>query len=203
MDSPTLPLVVLPQYLASIDVYAASLAAGRIYIDREAKFNKRFKAAHRTAIADANGVINLTVPIEKPERASSSRWSDIVISAHDSWWNIHLTALRSAYGRTPFYEFYDDDFAKFFTSDHAGRRLVDYVADLQRLVWKLIGCVPVVLDKQPAEAVGFDYEVPMPVVEYYQVRAHKFGFTPHLSIVDLLFNMGPESILVLEAMAGL
>ena len=33
---------------------------------------------------------------------------------------------------------------------------------------------------------------------YYQVFQAKFGFLPNLSIVDLLFNMGPESLLVLR-----
>jgi hypothetical protein len=38
----------------------------------------------------------------------------------------------------------------------------------------------------------------VPVVRpYYQVFGHKHGFIPHLSIVDLLFNTGPESIFYL------
>ena len=32
---------------------------------------------------------------------------------------------------------------------------------------------------------------------YYQVFAHKFGFQPNLSILDLLFCMGPEAIFYL------
>lgn len=34
---------------------------------------------------------------------------------------------------------------------------------------------------------------------YYQVFQERLGFLPNLSIVDLLFNMGPESLLVLQA----
>ena len=36
------------------------------------------------------------------------------------------------------------------------------------------------------------------VQPYYQVFQERIGFLPNLSIVDLLFNMGPESLLILQ-----
>ena len=37
-----------------------------------------------------------------------------------------------------------------------------------------------------------------PAVPYYQVFASRNGFIPNLSVVDLLFNMGPEGLIVLR-----
>lgn len=203
-----MPLITAPLYLASVDHYAAVWGADSVVTDTGMKFDKRHKAMHRCTINDANSTSQLTVPIEKPRSLSTTRWSEIIVSAHDRWWERHITALQSAYGRTPFFEFYIDSFTPLISEAAVGKPLQDLTLALDTLMRRLLGIdTPVTL----TDAVSLtpecrdlrgrlaDYDVRS--VEYYQTWAGKRGFTPGMSAVDLLFNMGPESPLVLDAMS--
>ena len=198
--------VILPtRYLACVDYYAMLAAYPSATIETGNRFDKRRKETHRTVIADANGTINLTIPIEKPVSHTQARWDDIVISSHGKWWNVHLTALKSAYGRTPFFEYYLDDFLPFYTSECAGMRLTEYNSRLDALLRRLL-----YIDTEmsaPGKDIATDNfsqcNLPsLDAVEYYQVRNLRYGFIPSLSVVDLLFNMGPESQIILHEMTG-
>lgn len=195
-------LILPPRYLGSVDYYASIVANGGAEIAAGMRFDKRRKATHRCVIADTRGELTLTVPIVKPVSLTNARWSDIIISDHNHWWNLHITALRSAYGRTPFYEFYEDDFTAIINADAAGRRLIDLDADLDRLLRRLMGITDCkVMLSYDTKTAAVPDEREAAVIEYYQLRSATLGFLPHLSAVDLLFNMGPESAVVLRKMA--
>ena len=55
-------------------------------------------------------MIMLTVPTVKPHTVPTPHAADVEVSDHGSWWSEHLTAMESTYGRTPYFEFYIDDF---------------------------------------------------------------------------------------------
>lgn len=202
-------LLLPPMFLAPVGYYAAMAAFPRAVIDTSMRFNKRFKSPHRTTIADANGTSLVSVPIVKPESMTAARWDDIIVSAHNSWWNDAMTALRSAYGRTPFYEFYEDDFLEIINRDAAGKSLMSIDRELDQLVRRLAGITTKVEYGNPDELLGNASVVAdcrsnpidfVHAVEYYQVRSARHGFIPDMSIVDMLFNIGPESALVLRDM---
>ncbi len=198
-------VILSPAYLGSIDYYALMAAYGNKCIDVTQRFNKRLKSTHRTVIADTHGLLTLTVPIEKPA-ASHAGWNDIHVSGHGEWWKNHLEALRSAYGRTPFFEFYIDRFMPLLSADSVGMAITDFDRQLDGIVRDIlgIGCVSYASPDTLPEGSRCDMrgkELSMPVVTYYQVRSHKHGFIPHLSVVDLIFNMGPESPFILREMA--
>ena len=65
------------------------------------------------------------------------------ISAHDNWQHIHWNAIASAYGSSPFFEYYRDDFAPFYEKSQSGRFLLDYNNDLQKMVCRLLGIAPI------------------------------------------------------------
>ena len=180
-------LILPPRYLAPAAWYAAVAAADRVTVDTSMRFDKRAKEVHRCVVADTHGPMQLTVPIVKPVSMTRASWADIEISGHGSWWHQHWVTLQSAYGRTPFFEFYADDFRPFYSPDVAGMKLVDYDMALDALVRRLLSHRPL------------DFIVEK---EYYQVRALTRGFIPGMSVVDLLFNVGPESILLLESMGS-
>ena len=93
---------------------------------------------------------------------------DIRISDHGNWRHLHWNALVSAYNMSPFFEYYEEDFVPFYEKKY--EFLFDYNEELRQLICRLLDLV-------------------------FQ---DKHGFLPNMSIVDLLFNMGPEGLLVLR-----
>ncbi|MBD5203131.1 MAG: WbqC family protein [Bacteroides sp.] len=198
---PDLTLAVPPRYCGTIDYYAAIASFGQSMVVSDARFDKRQKDVHRTVIADVNGALRLTVPVAKPESASQARWSDIKVSDHGNWADVHRTALESAYGRTPYFEYYAPRFLPLLVADN--QPVVELDSSIDAEIRRILMLPPPVSESiggrvadYLAEEARFSY-APVP---YYQVRAGRLGFIPHLSVLDLIFNMGPESVLVLQQM---
>lgn len=205
---PDRTLLLPPRLLPPAAYYAAIMAYGRVVVDNSMRFNKRMKEVHRCSIIGANDPERITVPVGKPVSMTAARWCDIIISPHDAWWNAAWTAIRSAYGRTPFFEFYADDLEPFFRPLAAGMPVTAFNSRLDTAIRTLLECsTPVTYASSPGEipAGADDYRMrpldfvgPEPL--YYQVRNSRFGFVGGLSVVDMLFNMGPESQLLLHRM---
>lgn len=164
---------------------------------------------NRCVIATTSGLQALTVPIERYEGAHCEM-RDIRISNHGSWRHLHWNALQSAYGESPFFEFYADDLSPFF--ERRWEFLFDFNTAITRKMCELLDIHPqiafteayasaeeegvtdfrdVIRPKHPLPDDGFRPR------RYYQVYEQKHGFQPNLSILDLLFNEGPEAILYL------
>ena len=177
---------------------------------------------NRCMIAAANGLQALTVPVERTTAANIDGESsqsfkcmmkDVRISDHGNWRHLHWNALMSAYGESPFFEFYADDIRPFF--ERKWTFLYDFNAEICAKMCELIGFEPAVsptTEYIPADSEALNSTAdfrdairpkhPLPDEEfvprrYYQVYEHKYGFVPNLSILDLLFNMGNESLLYL------
>ena len=213
---------------------------------------------NRCVIASANGPQTLTVPIERYDGMKCAM-RDIRISDHGNWRHLHWQALVSAYGETPFFEYYADDIRPFF-EERRWKYLLDFNLDITHTLCSLLDVRPDLtlsdhyidadetisgggcLDRAvkslggangldgaaeslegavkglngAAEGLGsssacslfVDYrdairpKHPLPDAEfearpYYQVRAQRHGFLPNLSVLDLLFNEGPEGIFYL------
>ena len=166
---------------------------------------------NRCVIATANGTQTLTVPIERYD-GTKCAMRDIRISDHGNWRHLHWNALVSAYGETPFFEFYADDLRPFFEKRHTF--LFDLNLDIMHTMCQLLDVRPqvtlseqyIVLPSEDDALVDFREAIrpkhPLPDADfnptpYYQVRAQRHGFLPNLSILDLLFNEGPEGIFYL------
>ena len=195
-----------PAYMGSIDYYATLASHATAVIDRSWRYNKRMKSTHRCDIVDTHGHMQLTVPVEKPFRGTPPTWNDVKVSTHGSWWNVHRVALESAYGRTPFFEYYIDRFLPFLKSDRFDDcLLMDLDCEIDAVVRDILGIdTEVKYDLQDIDNnLITDYrnmEWNTEVVPYYQIRQVQHGFVPHLTILDLIFNMGPESPLILKKM---
>lgn len=173
---------------------------------------------NRCVIATTQGVQALTVPVEAPvgEGVSLSKTEikDVRISNHGKWRTEHWNALQSAYGESPFFEFYEDDIRPFF--EERWEFLLDFNMAITEKMCELLDIHPhieltssyqnslpigegwgetdfrtIIHPKHPQEDSDFS---PKP---YYQVYKERFGFLPNLSILDLLFNMGNEAVLYL------
>ena len=144
-----------------------------------------------------------------------SSLKDIRISDHGNWRHLHWNALQSAYGDSPFFMYYEDDLRPFF--EQRWDYLFDFNEAIREKICELLDIHPVVHYTESfinpssltsyllpltsihdfREAITPKHPAPDPDFtprRYYQVYEAKHGFQPNLSILDLLFNMGPESI---------
>jgi len=172
-------------YLAPVSYYSYLYRHPGASFDVDSHYQKQ-TFRNRCCIDSPNGLLTLSIPVVKPD--GNTPMKDVRISDHGNWRHQHWNALISSYRQSPFFEYYQDDFAPFFTNKW--EFLADFNEELHQLVCSL-------MDFSPLEVthplVGQQF-VARP---YYQVFSSRHGFLPDLSIVDLLFNMGPESILYL------
>ena len=209
-------LVLPPALCGSIGYYALMASHKNVVIDRYCRYDKRRKLMHRYDIADVNGRLTLTVPITKPRIGAT--WNDAGVSAHGGWWNIHKVALWSAYGRTPFFEYYIDELMPYLQPRDGiqPESLMDLNTGIDAIIRRIAGIESNVRheltteekelitngDKSIIDHRNSNFELEQPI-EYYQVRATQQGFIPNLTMLDLIFNMGPETPLVLKKIIDL
>lgn len=195
-------------YFGPIQWYQKLNSFGTCLLERYDHFVKQ-TYRNRCLIATTQGRQALTVPIEHAPGApaSSLLMKDIRISDHGNWRHLHWNALLSAYGESPFFDYYADDLRPFF--ERRWGYLFDFNLEITLKLCELLDIRPRIqpTDTYQQEADNDFREAirpkhPMPDADfkslpYYQVYQQKHGFQPNLSILDLLFNMGNESIFYL------
>ena len=196
------PVCLQPRLFAPIPWWVEAIKADRVHIGGMGRWDKRDKGTHRYEIADVRGRLALTVPVSRRHDAGEAGMRQTFLSSHGDWWHVHRVTLESAYGRTPFFEHYFPNLAMFFDRDTVDRfpGLCGYIEATTATVMKLLGqpADVVMTDERPAVT---DPDAALP--SYYQVRQGQLGFIGGLSILDLLFNLGPEALLYLRSLAGL
>lgn len=208
-------------FFGPVQWYQKLLHYDHVYIEQCDNYVKQ-TYRNRCLIATTNGVQALTVPVA-PSKLSSchavgktdsasffegrSEGALARISDHGNWRHQHWQALQSAYGDSPFFEFYEDDLHPFFTD--RWEYLYDYNEAIRQKMCELLDIQPSVAlttayRQQPENDFRESIHPKTPLLDadfqlrrYYQVYEQKHGFLPNLSILDLLFNMGPESIFYL------
>jgi len=199
-------------YLAPVSHYRTYNRADEVCLEVCDHFVKQ-TLRNRCYIDSPNGPLALTIPIQKTE--GKTQMKDIRISDHGNWRHQHWTALESSYRQSPFFEYYADDYAPFY--EKKWEFLADFneelmaltasLLDIQKPVKRTQTYSPSPLPAPPlgeclnATAIFSAASIALPQrgsgkgAVYYQVFASRHGFLPDLSIVDLLFNEGPEGVL--------
>lgn len=203
-------------YFGSVDWYRELLRTSAVVDDSEC-YRKQTDRNH-CVIATANGVQKLTVPVTVPTK-NHCPIRDVRVSDHGNWRHQHWEALCSAYGMSPFFEYYADDIRPFF--EQKWDFLFDFNAAITSKILDLIGVndyteqqLRSIIDSRRNAAAGITGNretatvvTPQAIARkkeseanasdspiYYQTFQLRHGFIPHLSILDLLFNEGPEAI---------
>ena len=193
-------------YLAPVEYYSALAKADTVFLEH-CEFYEKQSYRNRCNIAGANGQLALTIPVEK-SKGSRMLTRDVRISEHSDWQLQHWRSIESAYNSTPFFEYYKDDLIPFYEKNWTF--LWDFNTEIQT---KLLELLDLQIDIQLTKEYKVDFDENVQDVRnsihpkketevgsfrtYYQVFEQRFGFIPNLSSIDLLFNMGNESILIL------
>jgi len=196
--------ILLPTaYLPPIAYIASCAAADEILIEAWETYPKQTLRNH-CEIYGPNGRQRLTVPVIKPD-GNHTRTKDIRIASHLPWQKIHWRSFEAAYNKSPYFLYYQDYLLPFYEKDY--KFLLEFNLQLLETLLQAIR-----LDKSAATTES--YEITPPGVidlryqasgiqhpasgirhpEYYQVFADRHGFLKDLSSVDLLFNIGPETL---------
>jgi len=207
MQNSQLP-VFSTAYFPPVSYFSQCLKQDCFLIETQETYPKQ-TYRNRCVIATANGLQNLTIPVCKTF-GNQTLTAEIIISEAEPWQRLHKRALAAAYKSSPFYEFYIDDLLPVFDQQH--ETLVALNETAFKLILKLLKIdLPYSFTteyKQSSELVTDYRNVFSPknpfrkdhFPEYYQVYAHKYPFQADLSILDLLFNEGPQSLLYLKSL---
>ena len=167
---------------------------------------------NRCIILTANGLQNLSVPVKKPN-GNHTKTSEILISYDENWQKQHQKALTSAYSAAPFFDHYMDVFLSVFEKKHAS--LLELNLNILTMLQQVLGLNQSIRLTETFEKnslhcfdardlihpkTGNNLFIAQP---YYQVFSDRFGFQADLSILDLLFNEGPQAASYLHQLFAL
>ena len=193
-----LPLLYLPpvEYFAQINAYKP-----HILIEREEHFPKQ-TYRNRAHVHSPDGVLVLTVPVSKGSK-NHTVIKDVKINYDFAWQRLHWLSLQACYRSSAYFEYYEDDFAPFY------HQKFDYLCDYNELQLKFIlKALKLKIDYRFTETYHTAYtgltdlrlsishkkESAYIQKPYYQVFEERNGFLKNMSIIDLLFNQGPQAL---------
>ena len=193
-----LPMFYLPpvEYFALLNTYKTD-----ILIEREEHFPKQ-TYRNRTNICSPDGALVLTVPVIKGSKKHTPI-QDVKISYDFEWQRLHWLSLQACYRRSAYFEYYEDEFAVFYNKQFPF--LFDYNEQLLQFILKSLKLKVNYKHTETYEAeyssaadfrnsISDKRESEFNQSVYFQVFEDRNGFIKNLSIVDLLFNQGPNSI---------
>ncbi len=191
------PLFYLPpvEFFSKIRQYKDN-----VFIERFEHFPKQ-TYRNRALIHSPQGKLALIVPVVKGSKVHTMV-KDVRISYDFDWQRLHWMSMQTSYRSSAYFEFYEDDFAAFYQKKWDF--LFDYNEELLGLLLKFLklDIAWSYTNFYESEYPGFDdfrnsihpkLATEEPVVPYFQVFEDRNGFIPNLSVVDLLFNQGPQS----------
>lgn len=187
-------------YLPSIEYVSLFLETGNASIELFETYQKQ-SCRTRCNVMTANGVQTLTIPVIKVN-GNHTLTKDIEISYKESWQQVHLRCLESAYRKSAYFDYYFPYFEKIYKQKF--NTLIELNDYCLRVILKLIKVKKEYSYTEDFEKIidNNDYRISLSKNEtnkiemkpYYQVFADRYGFISNLSIVDLLFNEGPAAI---------
>ncbi len=197
-------VVIVPTYFASIDVLSKLKHAKKIIFEVSDNYQKQTLRT-RQYIYGANGKLLLNIPIKHQKGVQKERQTMALVEIDNSfpWRKNHLKSLQSAYRTSPYFEYYEDEFEALYNTSYT--HLLEFNLACWKLLLELLDINAEVQHTNEYNSTFTDAEDlrPLsvakrkPIVElpsYIQVFSPKYGYIPNLSVLDLLFNEGPNAV---------
>jgi hypothetical protein len=198
-------MILLPTaYMGNIEYFKLIARYPEITIEIYEHYIKQ-SYRNRASIYGANGKLDLIVPVVKG-KSQRKLVKDTQIANSDNWQKIHWRSIESAYRTSPYFEFYESEFMVFFQNRYhwlldLNNELTKFILDKINLNVRINYTTAYITD-----TVFLDYrqsfdprqESIFNGVPYNQVFQNKHGFLSNLSVIDLLFNLGPEAALYIN-----
>ncbi len=204
-----------PVYFGPVSQYIAIVNSQKVIFENEDNYQKQ-TYRNRMYIYDSNGKLPLTIPIrhlssfgEKQKNPKDhQKYKEVKIENDFEWQKQHWRALKASYQTSPFFEFYEDDIFPLY------HKKFDFLIDFNYACLKtIIEWLQMTFQYEKTQEyalkpknltdlrhlVNAKPQIVFKNTRYAQVFESKYGFIPDLSILDLIFHMGPNSIDYLEA----
>jgi hypothetical protein len=193
--------MILPTaFLPPVSYFSKIRNSETITVEAQEHFIKQTIRNH-CEIQSANGRLKLSVPVDHRDR-----WKipigELSIAKGEDWQRKHLRSIRSAYGKSPYYEYYCDDFEAILLKDYTNLFELNNTLLLQTMKWLKLQVkiqTTIFYESQISDSEDFRSSWNDPALapsnekKYTQVFSSKFDFMSNLSIIDLLFNCGPDA----------
>lgn len=162
----------------------------------------------RCEVMGANGPLKLMAP--RVKEAERKRMHEVKVFNEEPWQRLHWRSLEAAYRSSPYFEFYEADLLPMFENEYGS--LMELNLDSIRIPLQLLGltadlqttdayvAAPEALDLRSAwDRRPYREKCPAQAFPpYLQVFSDRHPFSQDLSILDLLFCLGPESVSYLQ-----
>ena len=187
---------VCPAYLPSVNYMVRIVAQKETGFIISNHFQKQ-TFRNRTSIYGPNGKLNLTIPIVHRKDLDHQLDKNVLIHQETSWQKNHWRSLEASYRSSPFFEFYELDLYPFFHTRQENLMELNI-----QLILEILSLLEVDINIIKEEEISSEFRALILAKEktnksnpvYSQVFATKHGYLDNLSILDLLFNLGPESV---------
>ena len=189
-------------YYGPIHFYKEVVKYNSITFERFENFQKQ-TYRNRQYIYGANGKLMLNIPIKHSKSRARKKYAECLIDNSFKWQELHFKSIETAYRTSPYFEFYEDEilplyqtkFEKIFDFNMACFNIVSELLNLE-LKHDFTAQYQISYDDPYLDLrklINAKAEPAIKFKPYHQVFEEKYGFLPNLSILDLLFNLGPES----------
>lgn len=198
-------ILVHPSYFPTIAQMAAIVQASHVVFEAEDNYQKQ-TYRNRAYIAHSNGKLLLNIPILHSKDGIRQKTKEVKVENSFPWQYHHLKSIQTAYRSSPFFEYYEDEFNPLFLEKVDS--LFKHNMNIYQLLADLIEIeTPFSFSstyKKEPEEIDFRFlinakaKLAYTFPAYHQVLEEKHGFLANLSILDLLFNEGPNTITYLK-----
>lgn len=207
-------ILVHPAYFGPVAQFVALAKAQKVVFENEDNYQKQ-TFRNRMYIYDPNGKLLLNIPIkhrsavtgEPKQPGKHQLYKEVQIENNFDWQKQHWKAFKSSYQTSPFFEFYEDDLYPLYHKSYRflldfNYACLDFISEALQLeldynkTSEYILKPENLLDLRPL--IDAKSRLNFQQKAYTQVFDTKHGFLPNLSILDLLFNEGPNSLAYLK-----